>query len=123
MVHNTGNMRIAGVTVQGNDNDCNLALMAPDERLYCTFIRTLTAQDFIASAFTIRATGVSGIPRGVRTLQPISEVSAQITNPNVSTALLTVSVAANTTTVDSAGQTVLYTITLVSATNSMAWCL
>jgi hypothetical protein len=110
-------MRIADVTVQGDDNDCNLALMAPDEKLYCTITRNLTATDFIASAFTVKATGVSGTPRGVKVLQPISEVIAQITNPNVSTALLSVSVTANTTEVASAGQTVLYTITLVSATN------
>ena len=120
MVHNTGNMGVEGVTVQGDTNDCSSALLAPDARLFCTLQRTLTASDFVASTFTVSITGVSGTPRGVRPLQALSPVFAQLPNPNVSTALLSVSVTANTSTVDRAGQTVQYTITLVSAADCNA---
>lgn len=119
VVHNTGSMRVETVSVLGDvgvdTTDCSKALMAPDEKLYCTLSRTLTEQDFIDTAFTIGVTGVSGTPRGVRPLLPLSPVQVQLNNPNVSTALLAVSVTANTTTVIRAGQAVLYTITLVGA--------
>lgn len=115
VVHNTGNMRIASVSVQGDTNDCTKALMAPDEKLHCTLSRDLTAQDFVSTTFSISTTGVYGSPHGVKPLQPFSPVVAQLTNPNVSTALLAVSVVANKTTVDRAGQAVQYSITLVRA--------
>lgn len=113
VVHNTGNMRVKGVSVQGDTNDCSTDILSPDERMYCTLNRTLTEADFISTTFTVSATGVSGTPHGLKPLQGLSPVIAQLSNPNVSTALLTVSVTANTTVVDRVGDTVMYTITLV----------
>lgn len=115
VVHNTGNMRVEDVSLQGDANDCSTALLAPDELVYCTLQRALTEADFVSSTFTMSATGVSGTPRGAKPLQGLSPIIAQRSNPNVSTALLTVSVTANTTVVERAGQAVAYTITLVSA--------
>jgi hypothetical protein len=120
-------MRVDSVSIQGVTNDCNRDMLAPDERVYCTLQRMLTETDFISTTFAISADGVSGIPHGLKPLQGLSPVIAQLSNPNVSTALLTVSVTASTTVVDRAGDTVMYTITLVGEgcvwTHTFGWSL
>jgi hypothetical protein len=108
-------MCVDDVSVQGDANDCTASILLPDEKMYCTLQRSLTETDFISTTFTISATGVSGTPHGLKPLQGLSPVVTQLSNPNVSTALLTVSVASNTTVADHAGDTVMYTITLVGA--------
>lgn len=102
------------VYVVGDANNCSaIAVLNPDERVYCSMWRNLTESDFMSSVFTLSATEVQGLPRGVKPLQAFSPVTAQFTNPNVSSALLAVTVSANTTIVTAARQTVGYTITLV----------
>lgn len=113
LVRNSGNMRMSAVSILGSSNNCSALLMAPQEVMSCIMWRNLTAADFEASIFVVTASGVTAEPKGLRALQPFLPVTGVVSNPNVSTALLSVSVIANTSVVTAAGQEVMYTITLV----------
>jgi hypothetical protein len=124
VLHNIGNMRIEGALVAGVANNCSRSStpLLPDEKLDCAVWKNLTEQDFIQSTFVLSATSVLGAPKGQATLVFMPE-TVQVANHNISTALMSVSVAANTTSVSTVGQTVLYTVTLVSRSSQTchAW--
>lgn len=114
VLRNNANMRVMDISVMGDANNCTVAVMAPDEERVCYMWRTLTEQDFISPVFSMAATAVLGTARGVQPLSlPPLPKTVQVVNPNISTALLSVAVTANTTSISRAGETVLYRITLV----------
>jgi len=113
LLHNTGNVRLSDNSAEGDSNNCSKALLAPDEKLHCFMWRTLTVADFTRNTFSIAAT-VRATAAGLQAFPVQPGVGAQIQNPEVWTALLSVSVTANVTTVHQAGDAVLFTITVVS---------
>lgn len=114
VVQNTGSVRLNSTFVEGHDNNCTAAMLAPQELLHCSFWRPLTTADFTQNTFTISATAVKGTAWGLNTLPVVAAVTAQVPNPEVWAPLLSVAVASNVTVVHAAGDDVLYTITLVS---------
>jgi hypothetical protein len=114
VLQNTGSVRLNNTFVEGHDNNCTAAILAPQELLHCSFWRPLTTADFTQNTFTISATAVKGTAWGLNALPVGPEVTAQVPNPEVWAQLLSVGVAAYVAAVHAAGDDVLYTITLVS---------
>lgn len=114
-VKNTGNVRITAIAVQGNSNNCSQAVLLPDETADCFMWQQLNRADFAADTFNLAANGATGTPAGsVTALPTVAASTANVPNPDKYTALLSVSVGVNTSSVAKAGQAVLYTVTLVS---------
>ena len=115
IVRNSGNVRISNVVVYGDSNNCSQAVLLPDQLADCFVWKTLIREDFTADTFTIAFTDLSGTPAGsVAPLSTVSGGSVTVANPNKFVALLSASVEVNTTSVTKAGESVLYTVKLVS---------
>lgn len=115
-----GTMRIANISLLGDSNTCSKSLMAPDETLFCNMSRVLVQSEYEAGLFTLRANNISGKAYGPVVLPTDPADVSDVVHPNLTQMPeLNVSVAVNRTKVYQAGDTVLYTITAVSAAG---WC-
>lgn len=114
VLKNAGNMRVDNVAVLGDTNDCSKALMAPDETLFCTISRQVVQAEYEAGTFTLHATGINGTAKGPVTLPSLpADVTDSITPTLTQLPQLATTMVANVTNVNTAGDTVLYTITAV----------
>lgn len=70
LLSNTGNMRLANITILGDTNDCKTSLLEPKADMACSMWRTVTQEDFDTGVVVVSATGASAFPRGPQQVLP-----------------------------------------------------
>lgn len=102
---------VIAVTVAGADNNCSMSYMAPGDTRQCSM---WTQVGPAAGVYTVEATGISGTAMGPKALPSVPTSRVQVAAPTASVALLQVLLAANSSIVTRAGQSVMITVTVVS---------
>jgi hypothetical protein len=111
ILQNTGMLPVTAVTVAGAENNCSMSYMAPGDTRQCSMWSQVGPA---ADVYTIEVTGISGTVMGPKALPSVLTSSIQVAAPNATVALLQVLLAANSSIVTRAGQSVMLTATVVS---------
>ena len=70
LLFNSGNMRLANVSVSGDSNDCDVALLEPRSTVHCSMSHTLSQEDYDAGFVNVTANGASADPLGPVSVLP-----------------------------------------------------
>ncbi|KAF6258162.1 hypothetical protein COO60DRAFT_1639414, partial [Scenedesmus sp. NREL 46B-D3] len=109
-LRNSGNMRLDNVSITGDANDCDVALLEPNTTARCSMTRALAQDDFDAGVSLLAASAATASPRGPVTAL-VSSPSDSASVPLNQTAAMDLSANVNQGYVAAAGDSV--TVTFV----------
>jgi len=104
-LRNSGNMRLDNVSITGDANDCDVALLEPDTTARCSMTRALAQDDFDAGVSLLAASAATASPRGPVTAL-VSSPSDSASVPLNQTAAMDLSANVNQGYVAAAGDSV-----------------
>jgi hypothetical protein len=113
-VTNVGNVAINSVTVQGDSNNCSWPHSDPGNVLQCMVWRDLSSAELTNDTFVLVASGASGVPVVSAPLPSLTGCEAIVANPAKQAPVVGIVATADKAMVGSAGDTVKYTMTVVS---------